>query len=107
MKSGCLCYENYGNKGHYGGRLEWMSKRACLVGRFNVPSWATERALQGELTGLVNFQRAPKDFAAAAERNRSARRKNFQRPLKTKFYTIEPFAVKHPAYSYFHSEILK
>ena len=51
--------------------------------------WAMERALQGELTGLVNFQRAPKDFAAAAERNRSARRKNFQRPLKTKFYTIE------------------
>ena len=72
-----------------------------------MPSWAMERALQGELTGLVNFQRAPKDFAAAAERNRSARRKNFQRPLKTKFYIIEPFAVRYPAYSYSRSEIHK
>ena len=57
-----------------------------------MPSWAMERALQGELTGLVNFQRAPKDFAAAAERNRSARRKNLQRPLKTEICIKESSA---------------
>ena len=54
-------------------------------GQRNVSQRALERALQGDSTRCVNFQRALKDLAAAAERNCSERRKKLQRPLKTDF----------------------